>query len=110
MLGRQLLPMLGASARLPMMLLVTMSVDAELQFHNVPADGDCLFSAVGLSLQLTDQLSPASKPNALYLRIKALDLLCPAGVPDPELILGELPASLVVEPLGGEGEADSGAG
>ena len=34
-----------------------------------------------------------------------MDVLCPAGTPDPDLAIGGLPASLLIEPLGGENEA-----
>lgn len=73
----------------------------QLELHETPMDGDCLFSAVALSQSLIDHI-PA--PSASMLRIQANDLLCPNGEPDPELTLGELPVSLLIEPLNGESE------
>lgn len=88
-----------------------MCTDADdLIFHDVPADGNCLFAAVALSGALTDN-NPAQmqeqavRSNAKRLRLEAVDLLCPTddGV-DPELIMSGLPASLIIEPLHGEDE------
>ena len=81
-----------------------------LQFFDVPRDGDCLFSAVALSAALTDDRPDQARARAVRsaaarLRQQALELLCPTGIPDAELILGDLPASLLIEPLGGESEA-----
>ena len=60
-------------------------------------------------MALTDHVPASARARAVRtaanrLRVEANDLLCPSGLPDPELILGELPASLVIEPLRGEGE------
>lgn len=78
----------------------------ELEFHDVPSDGDCLFSAIALSAALTDGHPTPSVADlhdrAGELRLAALDLLCPAGSPDPDLILGGLPADLVIDPRPGE--------
>jgi len=80
--------------------------DVRLKIFDVPGDGDCLFSAVALSAALTDGLPAPSatelRVRAAELRIAAVTLLCPAGAPDPDLILGELPADLIIEPLPGE--------
>ena len=86
------------------------SAKTDLTFYEVPPDGDCLFSAVALSAAITDNQPDQASARALRtaagrLRAQALDLLCPSGVPDPELSIGGLPASLLIEPLGGESEA-----
>ena len=77
-----------------------------LALHDVPADGDCLFSAVATSAALADGSGPPGEAElhatALTLRAAALRLLCPHGRPSTELEFGGLPAVLVVEPLGGE--------
>jgi hypothetical protein len=58
---------------------------------------------------LTDGQAASSRPRAVRsaaarLRMQAMDQLCPEGVPDPELVIGGVPASVLVEPLGGETE------
>lgn len=101
------------SVRQMPLLLITMCAsagEAALSFHDVPADGNCLFSSVALSAALTDGIpehahAPAVQEASKRLRSEALDCLCPSGVPDPELTLGGLPASLLIEPLNGEDEA-----
>ena len=102
----RVLPHLRAAHASASVFLVLCAGRAEertpLRFHDVPMDGDCLFSAVALSASLTDG-QPAQ--SAAALRAEAMDLLCPNGAPDPELSIGGLPASLLIEPLGGEGEA-----
>ena len=94
----------------PMRALTLMLYAAQnpaLVFHDVPANGDCLFSAVSLSAALIDNRPDQARARALRtsaerLRNQAMDLLCPAGSPDPELVLGGLPAELVMEPRSGE--------
>ena len=81
-----------------------------LTLHDVPRDGDCLFSAIALSVALVDRTPAQARARALRtaaerLRNQAVELLCPNGIPDENLILGELPAALLMEPLYGEGEA-----
>ena len=78
--------------------------------HDVPGDGDCLFSAVALAQRLdtADGLPPAAaqlRAEAAALREAAVDLLCPRGKPDTSRLFGGLPVSVLVEPLGGEGGA-----
>ena len=77
---------------------------------DVPHDGNCLFSAVALSVAIVDDApaqarSRAVRTAAARLRSAAMDLLCPHGSPDPELSLGGLPAPLLIEPRGGESES-----
>ena len=82
-----------------------------LRLHDVPHDGDCLFSAAALSAALVDgepsqARARAVRTAAARLRASAMDLLCPTGTPDPELTLGGLPAALLIEPR--RGESDEG--
>lgn len=87
----------SAAARTMSLAMLTMSA-APLKFHDVPRDGNCLFSAVALSAALSDG---ATKPqSADALRAQAMDVLCSSG----DVSLGGLPANLIIEPLGGEGE------
>ena len=93
---------------IPLLFWVS-ACSAHLVYHPVPPDGDCLFSAVALSVALTDGDAASSRARAVRtaaarLRADAMDELCPQGVPDPELVIGGVPASLLVEPLGGETE------
>lgn len=80
-----------------------------LKLHDVPHNGDCLFSSAALSAALVDgdptqARARAVRTAAARLRASAMDLLCPMGSPDPELSLGGLPAALLIEPRGGENE------
>ena len=80
-----------------------------LRLHDVPHDGDCLFSAAALSAALVDgdptqARARAVRTAAARLRALANDLLCPTGSPDPELTLGGLPAALLIEPRRGESD------
>ena len=82
-----------------------------IRLHNVPLDGNCLFSAVALSAALVDYQPAQARARAVRtaaarLRAEALDLLCPRGEPDPDLMFGELPAELVIEPIGHESTAE----
>ena len=73
----------------PMRALTLMLCAAQnppLVFHDVPANGDCLFSAVALSAALIDNRPDQARARALRtsaerLRNQAMDLLCPAGSP-----------------------------
>ena len=90
------------------LLLMCTNARDDLRFHDVPADGNCLFASVALSASLTDNGS--AQPQAVIegakrLRQMAMDLLCPADDIDPELVMAGLPASLLIEPLHGEDEA-----
>ena len=90
-----------------LVLLCNVAADSNVIFHDVPPDGDCLFSAVALSAALVDNQPSLARARAVRtaaarLRSEAMDLLCPNGRPDEQLILGDLPASLLIEPLGGE--------
>ena len=81
-----------------------------LQLHEVPKDGNCLFSAVALSAALVDNLPGQTRARAVRtaaarLRVSAMNLLCPHGTPDPELSLGGLPVEVLIEPQGGESQA-----
>ena len=91
-----------------MLLAVILCTSRHL--HDVPGDGNCLFSAVALAIALTDNVPAQARARsvrnmAARLRIQALDVLCPSGLPDPDLILGGLPVRLLIEPLDDEGEA-----
>jgi hypothetical protein len=91
---RPMLMARSAAARTMSLAMLTMSA-APLKFHDVPRDGNCLFSAVALSAD------GATKPqSADALRAQAMDVLCSSG----DVSLGGLPANLIIEPLGGEGE------
>ena len=85
-----------------------MCARAGVRSYDVPADGNCLFSAVALSAALTDGRPDQSRARAVRtaaerLRSSALDVICtPQGVPDPDLTLGELPITLLIEPRSGE--------
>lgn len=70
-------------------------------------DGNCLFSAVALSAALTDGTPDQARARAVRsaaarLRSMAMDVLCPAGAIDAELMMGGLPATLIIEPRSGE--------
>eukprot|EP00964_Phaeocystis_antarctica_P145818 scaffold111928_cov63-Phaeocystis_antarctica.AAC.3 len=63
---------------------------------DVPHDGNCLFSAVALSVAIVDDAPAQTRARAVRtaaarLRSAAMDLLCPHGSPDPELSFGGLP-------------------
>mmetsp|Transcript_62299 Transcript_62299/g.103598 ORF Transcript_62299/g.103598 Transcript_62299/m.103598 type:complete len:327 (-) Transcript_62299:158-1138(-) len=98
-------------ARRQATLVLLLCASAErppLQRHDVPHDGNCLFSAVALSAALVDNQPSQARARALRsqserLRAAALDVLCPAGMPDEGLQLGGLPVPLLIEPLGSEG-------
>ena len=98
----------SVSARPLSMLLLLMCTDADdLTFHDVPADGNCLFASLALSAALmdevqADQMANAVASSAKRLRLEAMDLLCPTGEPDQDLIMSGLPASLIIEPMPGE--------
>lgn len=82
--------------------------------HDVPADGDCLFSAVALAWTDAESRQRSvlfHRPDkhrlaeaAASLRRKAVKFLCPAPakVPDPDRSVGGLPIAMIVEPLDGE--------
>ena len=77
---------------------------------DVPHDGNCLFSAVALSVAIVDDAPAQTRARAVRtaaarLRSAAMDLLCPHGSPDPELSFGGLPVPLLIEPRGGESES-----
>ena len=60
---------------------------------DVPHDGNCLFSAVALSVAIVDDAPAQTRARAVRtaaarLRSSAMDLLCPHGSPDPELSFG----------------------
>ena len=81
-----------------------------LTLHDVPSDGNCLFSSVALSAALVDGDATQARARAVRnaaarLRSDTMDLLCPTGTPDPELALGGLPVTLLIEPAAGENEA-----
>ena len=81
-----------------------------LTLHDVPSDGNCLFSSVALSAALVDGDASQARARAVRnaaarLRSDTMDLLCPTGTPDPELALGGLPVTLLIEPAAGENEA-----
>ena len=105
-------PSLRIPTRLSTAILLCASAQKpSLKFHDVPADGDCLFSAVALSAALIDNKPDQARARALRtasfrLRSQANQLLCPNGAPDPALEISGLPVSLLMEPLGGETEAD----
>jgi hypothetical protein len=90
------------------LLLMCTNARDDLRFHDVPADGNCLFASVALSSALRDNGSAQPQEviqGAKRLRQVAMDLLCPADDIDPELVMAGLPASLLIEPLHGEDEA-----
>ena len=106
----RVLPHLRFAPSSSVFLLLCASAKPDLTFYDVPPDGDCLFSAVALSAAITDNKPDQARARAIRtaagrLRAQAMDLLCPSGVPDPELSIGGLPVSLLIEPLGGESEA-----
>ena len=94
--------------RVALVLCASAERDANLQLYDTPYDGDCLFSAVALSAAITDRHPPQARARAVRtaaasLRARAMDVLCPNGVPDENIVVGGLPAPLLVEPMGGEG-------
>ena len=82
-----------------MLVLCASDPNPQLQLHEVPRDGNCLFSAVALSQSIVDG---GAATMAAELRKAAMDLLCPVGDADPKLMLGGLPAAMLIEPLQGE--------
>ena len=81
-----------------------------ITLFDVPHDGNCLFSAVALSVAIVDDTPALTRARAVRtaaarLRSAAMDVLCPHGSPDPELSLGGLPAPLLIEPRSGESES-----
>ena len=81
-----------------------------ITLFDVPHDGNCLFSAVALSVAIVDDAPAQTRARAVRtaaarLRTAAMDLLCPHGSPDPELSFGGLPVPLLIEPRGGESES-----
>ena len=83
-----------------------MSQAQQPELHDVPHDGNCLFSAAALSMALSADGATGAVSDAASLRASAMDVLCPptsSGL-DANLDLGGLPAPLVVERLHGESE------
>ena len=81
-----------------------------ITLYDVPHDGNCLFSAVALSMAIVDDTPAQTRARAVRtaaarLRSSAMDLLCPHGSPDPELSFGGVPVPLLIEPRDGESES-----
>lgn len=90
-----------ADARLPNGAVDTVAGQVYYQAYDVPPDGDCLFSAIaqGRELLATGRVMP---PHALAeaaheLRRSALQLMCPNGLPDPDLLLSGMPVEVLIE-------------